>query len=646
MSTYLRLVVFAVAAITQIDSHRNALTKGSCDTDWGSSATALQIADPTISWSFSHYFDCSKRAVWMKFTNPAANSIFYVGSGIPTMPRFAGLRVDAMLIGPGLPALVDTSMVPSEVMNDPVMKPGGTNKPGGMIFRSPADQSTCAHLGKTMTDSSTVRNGRCDFYEPYGATNSWRVLDADNTSIPTSGGTYYVAVWFQQPMSGKLGIAMGTWVENFRAPMTIHTPTCTRDLSGFSEKAGSMTTSFPASSCTAGGGRMGSGKTTTTCALGAKCGCTGCPACTAAAYKVMMGCGGEHCPAAAKLWDTANMLMHKGMALKFSGNVKLDFVRGMIPHHQGAVDMCKILVEQLSCEKYENVGGLDGLIHFCAHVRLEQTREVATMRTWLQQNSFSETSASCGAEMKHGCGETAAASSKEFIKANTDMHGGMGVRFSCDHSVDFTRSMIPHHAGAIAMCNILAKHTSADPDANLNMLCANITRIQRTEIAWMSEWLSKRSHHRTAPCITCTNNETPAQPEMPCENFLPSSSFCKEFGGDSNCRCDEATKTHACGMATWIESFGLLNVSAECKRHCGGCPTTRPPLFHTSTCPNGMVKDEGGGSGGGSGMHMDHGTTTNGTSDTVQASGTVDRSCSGSKLFLLMSAALFIRLIV
>ena len=37
----------------------------------------------------------------------------------------------------------------------------------------------------------------------------------------------------------------------------------------------------------------------------------------------------------------ANQTMHKNMDIAFSGNADIDFVRGMIPHHQGAIDMAK-----------------------------------------------------------------------------------------------------------------------------------------------------------------------------------------------------------------------------------------------------------------------------------------------------------------
>ena len=58
-------------------------------------------------------------------------------------------------------------------------------------------------------------------------------------------------------------------------------------------------------------------------------------------------------PAAAAKGDTpstaaykaANDKMHAGMNISFSGNADKDFVNGMIPHHQGAVEMAKIVLQ-------------------------------------------------------------------------------------------------------------------------------------------------------------------------------------------------------------------------------------------------------------------------------------------------------------
>ena len=122
-------------------AHRGLLTAMSCDDDFGSSRTALSIPDPSISWAFKHYLDCTHRAIWMKFVNPRPDFKFYVGVGIPPRERFAHVRADALIVGPGLPQLSDDdlALVLADVRNDPVL----ASNPGGLLFRGPADQSTC-----------------------------------------------------------------------------------------------------------------------------------------------------------------------------------------------------------------------------------------------------------------------------------------------------------------------------------------------------------------------------------------------------------------------------------------------------------------------------------------------------------------------
>jgi uncharacterized protein (DUF305 family) len=40
-----------------------------------------------------------------------------------------------------------------------------------------------------------------------------------------------------------------------------------------------------------------------------------------------------------------NEKMHRDMAITFSGNADRDFAAGMIPHHQGAIDMARVALE-------------------------------------------------------------------------------------------------------------------------------------------------------------------------------------------------------------------------------------------------------------------------------------------------------------
>ena len=49
--------------------------------------------------------------------------------------------------------------------------------------------------------------------------------------------------------------------------------------------------------------------------------------------------------ASSQAYAAANAAMHKAMDITFTGHADLDFLKGMIPHHQGAVDMAKVVLE-------------------------------------------------------------------------------------------------------------------------------------------------------------------------------------------------------------------------------------------------------------------------------------------------------------
>lgn len=85
---------------------------------------------------------------------------------------------------------------------------------------------------------------------------------------------------------------------------------------------------------------------------------------------------GEHPSVAA--YRAANDRMHRDMDIRFSGNADVDFVRGMIPHHQGAIDMAKVVLEHGKDEQVRK---------WAADIIREQEREIAEMRAWLARNS-------------------------------------------------------------------------------------------------------------------------------------------------------------------------------------------------------------------------------------------------------------------
>jgi uncharacterized protein (DUF305 family) len=50
-------------------------------------------------------------------------------------------------------------------------------------------------------------------------------------------------------------------------------------------------------------------------------------------------------PASTRAYRAANDKMHREMNIRYSGNADRDFVAGMIPHHQGAIDMARVVLQ-------------------------------------------------------------------------------------------------------------------------------------------------------------------------------------------------------------------------------------------------------------------------------------------------------------
>ncbi len=81
---------------------------------------------------------------------------------------------------------------------------------------------------------------------------------------------------------------------------------------------------------------------------------------------------------AAKAFAEANMKMHKDMTMEFTGEADVDFINGMIPHHQGAIDMAEIEL------KY----GKDPEARKLAQdIIAAQKTEIAFMKAWLAKRA-------------------------------------------------------------------------------------------------------------------------------------------------------------------------------------------------------------------------------------------------------------------
>ncbi len=80
---------------------------------------------------------------------------------------------------------------------------------------------------------------------------------------------------------------------------------------------------------------------------------------------------------ASQAFRAINDKMHRGMDIAFTGNADVDFVTGMIPHHEGAVEMAKVVI----------AFGKDPEIRKLAEeVVRAQEGEIALMKAWLARN--------------------------------------------------------------------------------------------------------------------------------------------------------------------------------------------------------------------------------------------------------------------
>ncbi len=93
--------------------------------------------------------------------------------------------------------------------------------------------------------------------------------------------------------------------------------------------------------------------------------------------------GGDHAATAVpssanQAYEQAMAKMHAAMTIAPTGDADVDFVRGMIPHHQGAIDMARIQLE---------FGQNPELHAMSEQIIAAQEDEIARMQQWLEAHA-------------------------------------------------------------------------------------------------------------------------------------------------------------------------------------------------------------------------------------------------------------------
>ena len=153
-----------------------------------------------------------------------------------------------------------------------------------------------------------------------------------------------------------------------------------------------------------------------------------------------------------------------------ANNADVAFAKGMLPHHEGAVDMAEI---QLKYGKDETMRKL------ATDIIAAQEAEIEQMENWLDANPDTEEQ-TYTKEMQQA-----------YDASMKSMHDDMmqGI-LSKDADMAFAKGMLPHHQGAVAMAEVQLKYGKND---EMRKLAQDIIDAQQSEIDLMQSWISQNS---------------------------------------------------------------------------------------------------------------------------------------------------------
>lgn len=557
--------------------HRPLTVGTSCGQQFSTYDTALLVPDITTQWMVNRTVTCDGQTLWMNFFVPAdrvgqqihvtAGSLHPRSGG--QAGRFSNLRFDAAIFGPGMPAL-NINLI--RASNPAVVVPPALSNSGN-VYLSVQDQSTCQAskwMGGLIPPAVSVVDGVCTYFDPVSQTYMTVVLD----ELPTimQPGMHYVAFWVRGGFTGKLWASVGLngGVEDFTSRFVAPPATCNCGDQGYMDSnffEVAPLPSFPEPSLTVCNVQPAP-------SLVSYCPATvstvtrppmtwyGNPGLVTPNSSWLVGCGSLlTCPLAG-IFAGSVIRMQTAMAVNLQCNPKLDLVQTMLAHHQGALDFCATLVSASNAEV--------GLVHFCQYIIERKRTEMKHMLIWLSMLGAPPAVPCTGNQLV--CGQLNCPTSQSFSMIDIAMRSAMAINYQCSVSIDFVHLMIPHHQGAIDMCQAFL--TSNQPDNFLSALCINVTQGQPGELHYLYEWLKAAS---TTADSRCDLTRPPYPRQEPCADMLPILPACDQLGGYQKCSCANLLKVASCGTIY----AGSLNVNQVCSYTCRACGV--PPPFQPAT---------------------------------------------------------------
>ena len=164
--------------------------------------------------------------------------------------------------------------------------------------------------------------------------------------------------------------------------------------------------------------------------------------------------------------------MKDGMnAAKDTGNVDLDFVLEMIPHHEGGIEMAKAILKYGSNEEVKKIA---------QNIVTSQEAQIPVMQKL--KGEFEKE--------KPSSKEDNAKYIKEYNETKDEMFKEMeSVPLTCCPDETFLRQMIYHHEAAIEMAEDILEYTK---NPELKKLAKNIEKTQSKGVKEMKNLLKDR----------------------------------------------------------------------------------------------------------------------------------------------------------